>query len=353
MPSFNPLAATGIGSVPFTDPEEAVALILEYLPQVPFWPQMVRLGFLEEMNVQAARGLPALRVDEGARVVALDPRIPRDEALTQFYEAVLSGDLATFAFEAREAQGFFALLKAVASRKFPCPALKGQMSGPVTLAGVIKDPAGKPILYDRELTQAVCQGLARKAAWQAARFRELGKAPVIFFDEPYLTGFGSAYLPISREEVMEILGQTLEETRQAADGPITLGVHCCGNTDWSILLENDIDILSFDSFNYFDSLLLYDKALQKFLARGGWLAWGLVPTGDELKEETTESLWQRFKEQVVRLAAEQKLNLKEVLSQALLTPACGMGYLSPDSARRVLAELKELSARGRQWLASV
>jgi len=103
----------------------------------------------------------------------------------------------------------------------------------------------------------------------------------------------------------------------------------------------------------FDSLLLYDKALQKFLARGGWLAWGLVPTGDELKEETTESLWQRFKEQVVRLAAEQKLNLKEVLSQALLTPACGMEYLSPDSARRVLAELKELSARGRKWLASV
>ncbi len=352
MPAFQPLTATGIGSVPFADPEEAVNLILEYLPQVPFWPQMVRLGFREEMNVQAARGLPALQVDEGARVVALDPEIPRDEALARFYEAVLSGDLESFAFEPREAQGFFALLAAVASRKFPCPTLKGQMSGPVTFAGVIKDLAGKPILYDRELTQAVCQGLAHKAAWQATKFRELGKDPVIFFDEPYLTGFGSAYLPISKPEVMEILSQTLEETRQAA-GPITLGVHCCGNTDWSLLLEIDIDLLSFDSFGYFDSLRLYDRALQKFLARGGWLAWGLVPTGEELKDETTESLWQRFKEQVTQLAAEQKLGLREVLSQALLTPACGMGYLSEESARRVLTELKELSARGRQWLASM
>lgn len=352
MPSLKPLTATGIGSVPFTDPEEAVALILEFLPQVPFWPQMVRLGFREEMNVQAARGLPALRLDEAARVVEVDPEIPRDEALARFYEAVLSGDLAPFAWEPRDARGFFALLAAVAAGKFPGPVLKGQLSGPVTLAGVIKDHTGKPILYDRELTQAVCQGLARKAAWQAARFRELGKDPVIFFDEPYLTGFGSAYLPISRAEVLEILGQTLEETRQAAAGPITLGVHCCGNTDWSLLLEADIDLLSFDSYGYFDNLRLYDRALQKYLARGGWLAWGLVPTGDELQEETTESLWQRFQGQVTQLAADQQLGLKEILSQALLTPACGMGYLSPENARRVLAVLAELSLRGQRWLAS-
>jgi hypothetical protein len=352
MPSLKPLTATGIGSVPFTDPEEAVALILEYLPQVPFWPQMVRLGFREEMNVQAARGLPTLRLDEAARVVEVDPEIPRDEALARFYESVLSGDLAPFAWEPRDARGFFALLEAVAAGKFPGPVLKGQLSGPVTLAGVIKDHTGKPILYDRELTQAVCQGLACKAAWQAARFRELGKAPVIFFDEPYLTGFGSAYLPISRAEVMEILGQTLEETRQAATGPITLGVHCCGNTDWSLLLEADIDLLSFDSYGYFDSLRLYDRDLQKYLARGGWLAWGLVPTGDELQRETTESLWQRFQGQVTQLAADQQLGLKEILSQALLTPACGMGYLSPENARRTLAMLAELSLRGRRWLAS-
>jgi hypothetical protein len=352
MPYLTPLTATGIGSVPFTDPNEAVALILEYLPQVPFWPQMVRLGFREEMNVQAARGLPALRLDETARMVEVDPEISRDEALARFYESVLSGDLAPFAWEPRDAQGFFALLSAVAAGQVPGAALKGQLAGPVTLAGVIKDAAGKPILYDRELTQAVCQGLARKAAWQAARFRELGKDPVIFFDEPYLTGFGSAYLPICREEVMEILGQTLTETRQAAAGPITLGIHCCGNTDWSLLLEADIDLLSFDSYGYFDSLRLYDRALRKFLARGGWLAWGLVPTGDELQAETTESLWQRFQGQVSQLAAEQQLGLKQILSQALLTPACGMGYLSPENARRGLAVLAELSVRGQRWLAS-
>jgi hypothetical protein len=350
MSPLPPLAATGIGTVPFTDAEASAAAILENLPEVPYWPQMVRLGFPEEMVAQAARGLPGLKVDLEARTVAVDPDIPREEALARLYEEVWAGDLAPFALEPGEAAGFFALLRACASSKSKVQALKGQLSGPVTFAGMVKDQAGKPILYDPEVTQAVCQGLARKAVWQAQQFWDLGQEAVIFFDEPYLTGFGSAYLPISKGEVMDILTQTLEAVRQS--GPVSLGVHCCGNTDWSLLLEAPLDILSFDSYGYFDSLRLYEKALQGFLGRGGWLAWGLVPTGEDLDAETGDSLWERFQGQVQQLAPAGTA-IKEILSHSLLTPACGMGYLSPVAATRVLGLLAELSAKGRSWLASL
>jgi len=355
MSGLAPLAATGIGSVPFTDPRETVALILETLPQIPYWPQMVQLGYLEDMTAQSARGLPGLKVNLEKRLVQMDPDLPRDEALAQFYEAILSGDLTPFAFKEEDAQGFFGLLRAVSAKNCPATALKGQLSGPITFAVIVKDAEGKPILYDRELTQAVCAGLARKAAWQAEQFRQLGKEPVVFLDEPSLTGFGSAYLPISREEVLEILSQTLEETRAAAAGPVTLGTHCCGNTDWSLLLTAPLDIVSFDSYGFFENLRLYAEALSAFLARGSWLAWGLVPTLDpeEFNQETADTLWQRFKEQVTRLAADLKLTQKHILSQSLLTPACGTGFMSPADASRVLTTLAELSSRGQAWLASL
>jgi hypothetical protein len=335
--------------VPFTDPDGAATSILEHLPEVPFWPQMVRLGFPEEMVAQAARGLPGLKVDLEGRTVTVDPDIPREEALARLYEEVWAGDLAPFALEPGEASGFFALLRAAPS-KSAIQALKGQLSGPVTFAGMVKDLEGKPILFDHELTQAVCQGLARKAVWQAQKFWDLGKDAVIFFDEPYLTGFGSAYLPISKREVMEILTQTLDAVRQS--GPVTLGVHCCGNTDWSLLLETPLDILSFDSYGYFDSLRLYEKALQDFFARGGWLAWGLVPTGEDLQGESADSLWERFQGQAQQLAV-PGMTTKEIISRSLLTPACGMGYLSPEAATRVLDLLKQMSVRGRKWLATL
>lgn len=354
MLPLTPMAATGIGSVPFTDPGEAISLILETLPQIPYWPQMVRLGFREEMTAQAARGLAVLKVDEAARTVQVDPALARDEALAGFYEAALSGELEPFALAEEEAHGFFALHRAVAAGGQPCQALKGQLAGPVTFAGMVKDQEGKAILFDRELTQAVCLGLARKAAWQIKQFRDLGKEPIIFLDEPYLTGFGSAYLPISREEVLEILGQTIEEVRQAAGGPVAVGLHCCGNTDWGLLLEAPIDLLSFDSYGYFDSLRLYEKPVTKFFDRGGWLAWGLVPTGaDEFRQENADGLWLRFTQQVAQLAQDLKTGAKDILSRALLTPACGMGYLSPEEARRSLKVLADLSLRGQEWLASL
>jgi hypothetical protein len=134
-----------------------------------------------------------------------------------------------------------------------------------------------------------------------------------------------------------------------------LGIHCCGNTDWSLLLSVPIDILSFDSFGYFESLRLYDRALAHYLDRGGWLAWGLVPTLDpeEFKKETADSLWQRFQAQITQLAGDVHRGLKDILARSLLTPACGTGYMSPDDSRRVLTTLKELGIRGQEWLAAL
>lgn len=350
MPAFPPLAATGIGSVPFTDPEEAVALVLKHLPEVPFWPQLVRLGFQEDMVAQGVRGLPALRLDEANRTVTSDPDQSRELALAAFYEAVWTDDLEPFAMAPEEAQGFFALCRQAAAAANGPTALKGQVVGPVTFAGMVKDSQGKPILYDRELTQAASLGLANKAAWQAHKFRELGKEAVIFFDEPILTGFGSAFFPVSRDEVVTMLTDTLNAVRQP--GPVIIGIHCCGNTDWSLLLKLPIDILSFDSYGYFESLLLYDRELRDFLDRGGWLAWGLIPTSDALNREDEASLWERFQQQL-QLTADRGFDLHRLLTQALLTPACGLGYLSVEMAVRALTLLHGLSVRGRRWLESL
>ena len=69
---------------------------------------------------------------------------------------------------------------------------------------------------------------------------------------PFSRGSGPPIYPSSKDEVTTILTQTLEETREATAGPVTLGMHCCGNTDWSLLLNAPIDILSFDSYGYFE-----------------------------------------------------------------------------------------------------
>jgi hypothetical protein len=347
MKSLPALAATGIGSVPFLDDHEAVQLILANLIQIPYWPQMAQKGFQEDMVAQGAGGLPLIVRDQEQRQVRVTDAVDRDAALTQFYEAALTEDLDTFALTPEEAAGFFGLMAALKSLPPDSPAfVKGHVVGPVTFATVVKGLDGKAILFDQDLIQAVTRGLALKAAWQVSKIRETGRQAVIFFDEPSLTGLGSAFMQISREEVITLLTETITAAREP--GEAYFGVHCCGNTDWSVLLETPIDILSFDSYEFFDNLKLYDKPLKNFLARGGYLAWGLVPTSPTAPAETEEALWTKFTAQVEELVR-MGLDRKALLSQSLLTPACGLGCLAPDKAKASLENLAGLSRRAQSW----
>jgi len=56
--------ATGIGSLPYVDIDKAVGLVLENLPQIPYWPQLPRGGYKENMVAQYTEAMPCVKVDE-------------------------------------------------------------------------------------------------------------------------------------------------------------------------------------------------------------------------------------------------------------------------------------------------
>jgi hypothetical protein len=192
----------------------------------------------------------------------------------------------------------------------------------------------------------ITKHLGMKAAWQVQQLRALGVPAIIFFDDPGLVGFGtSAYISISRE----MITAALTEVIQAAHGAGGLvGVHVCANADWSLLLESQADIISFDAYSYFDKFILFDTQLKSFLNAGGMLAWGIVPTGnpDDINRESVDSLYALWQEQ---LHAVERLDVpkQKILAQSFITPSCGTGALSLDHATRVLELTRDLSERIR------
>mgnify|MGYP001584719604 CR=1 FL=1 len=64
--------ATGIGSVPFKDPESALSVIFENLKAVPFWPQLPRRSFMESMYVQYSEGMPGLVIDDSRKTIHIE-----------------------------------------------------------------------------------------------------------------------------------------------------------------------------------------------------------------------------------------------------------------------------------------
>ena len=185
---------------------------------------------------------------------------------------------------------------------------------------------GKPILHDQELAEAMTKGLAIKALWQVKNLEKSGRRPVIFIDEPYLSGYGSAFSSIQRHEVVDMLRIVIDYLRENSD--VLTGIHCCGNTDWSMILEAGPDIINFDAFEYMDHFLLYEDDIVKFIEGGGAIAWGIVPTSGFSGDESVDNLFLMLEKGLKRIS-EWGVNADLIAQRSILTPRMRHGHYEP------------------------
>lgn len=354
--SFLPCGmATGIGSVPFEDPDDALALILAELPECPHWPQLPLRGQPEHFVHQFLQPLVecGLLVFDADRWFFDMTRDTCPENLTTFYSASLAGEegddqaLQPFLPPPKAAAGFHAFLaRAGTDAVFEKAAFfKGQIAGPLTVALELKDERGRSAYYREDLRDVIVRNLSLNARAQANALSSLGKTAMVFVDDPAVGAYGSwAHLTLSRETILEDLNAILAAIR--AEGALC-GIHACEAVDWSLLMDSSTDILSVDTYRFGDSLIPYAEPLRGFLERGGTVAWGIAPTLDDPFTETAESLLQRLHRLWEELFP-APTDLNHVMRHSMITPACGTGLLSEAQARRIYELTAEVSRRVRE-----
>jgi methionine synthase II (cobalamin-independent) len=339
--------ATGIGSLPLTGPDEAAALSLRYLPEAPIWPQLPKRSFHEHMDGQYSESLPGLVIDEKRQRFSFDTAKDLTPELETFFERYLAKDYEFFGLSEDYAAGFHAYVRGL-KKGLPGGArfLKGHITGPLTMGISFKDEAGKDIVHNDVVFDAVVKGLAMKAAWQIETLKQFGLPVIIFIDEPAMESLGSAFSAASPQMVAEKLNEIIDTVHEV--GGIA-GIHCCGNADWPLLFNTRVDIVNFDAFGFMDKVLLYPDDIKAFLARGGALAWGIVPTSEFTGTETADGLIARLDGGMKRLE-KNGIGRDALRRQCLLTPSCGMGSLTPEKAEAILKLLKEVADKVKRTI---
>ncbi|MFA6357776.1 MAG: hypothetical protein WCY09_03810 [Candidatus Omnitrophota bacterium] len=330
--------ATGVGSLPLVDAQEAVDLILRSVPGAPFWPQLPKIDPREGMIVQFSEHLPGLQVDaRGLYFAAQD----KEKALELFYEKFIALDLDYFKITPQFSRGLYAFYQRLQNTNLAdMEFIKCQVTGPFTFCAGINDSEGKAILHDEVLMQAMVKGLSMKALWQLDLFKKFGKKIIMFFDEPYLSAVGSAYTPVNRNDVIDIFSELTDSLKSQG---CLIGIHCCGNTDWSMLTEAEgVDIINFDAFNFQERFVLYADNLNNFLKRGGIICWGIVPTQEDDRIQTPELLAQKIRSGL-DILAKKGIDRGLLLERLLISPACGLGTLDVQKAKDILSLLNRTS----------
>lgn len=319
-PPLHPGTPAAVGSLPFTDTTVGVTEALRLTPELPTAPQLPRRHPREGMLAQVAAGVPGVTVDAESGSVRVDRR------------RLSAGD-AGRPLDPEAWAGTLAFLDAVGATGRTGP-VKLQITGPITLGLALFHGGARP---SRSFAVAATVVRDRVRALLTAAADAAPDAPVVLvLDEPGLTAYPSDAFPLGADETIDLLSGGLAAAKAAA----MAGVHCCGPTDWRLVLHAGPDLISMPV----DDSVGDDAAgLSSFLDRGGWVAWGVVPTDRPLGERE-DVHWRRL----TGLWCDLSRNGCDPMllrTQSILTPACGLAHHAPAQVDHVFGLVQRLAER--------
>jgi hypothetical protein len=322
---------TGVGSLPFADPREAVRFVADHSPVLPFWPQLPRRHPSEGIIPQGLGRLSAF-LEPAAKPFC---RKVRADSVSSFASALKDDDASLMP---ESAAGFFEFENAIRAGSFPnALAFKAQSEGPATLAHcVFVDET--PLARQPGWLGHVTTFVARQAVWQVNRLQQFGKPVIFVLDEPAISIALSCAAADGAAEIVAAVASVLGAVRKAG---ACAGLHCCAPLPIELMRALDLDLVSFDAHLPLDGANWLDLA-GSVIARSGHLAFGLVPTGLAPMPGTEElfALW-------LRLAASAG-DLTTVAERTIVTATCGLGLATPERAGAAFEACRKLGDRIQQ-----
>lgn len=338
--------ATAIGSVPYDNVESALRLLADCLPYWPHWPQLPGSSDEEGFVLQYIQPLIKFNLIEKRKN---DLVFRRDQAdwqdnLLRFYEAYFSfkegSETEIFALNGKAFVGLNAFCSSFSSYFPLAEGVKGQLSGPLSLGLDIKDETGKDCFYDRELLDLLLKCLETQGIMQVKKLKKLGLPVMLFIDDPAIFLLGTAgYITLTDEEIQAALLALIKPLQEVG---AKVGVHVCSKSQWPVLLELPLDVISFDAYHFFDSMALYSAELLAYLNKGGKIAWGIVPTEEEAVNLSPDDLQSLIRTQVKELA-DRGIEPELLFKNIIWTPSCGTGTLQEKTTEHIYHLLRGVS----------
>ncbi|MGH3402428.1 MAG: methionine synthase [Streptosporangiaceae bacterium] len=318
-------SATGVGSMPGTDPAQACAVVIGELPDFPYLPELPGRGVGADMIGRTAALLVDLPVETTPRGWKFATHPGKDQRRA---DGFLNFDLDAVQQAAEGYRGPF----------------KISVCGPLTLAARIElSRTQNPALADEgalaDLTASLAEGLAAFAAQVGERVP--GATVLLQVDEPSLPAVldgrirTASGLNFARALDETVASATLRTVLEAA-GTYTV-VHCCAaRFPFLFIRDTGARAVSFD----LELVGRRDEdAVAEVAESGLGLLVGAVPTVADSRAAPRPP--RDTAEAVVTLWRRMTLDPDRLAEQVVVTPACGLAGLSPEDARSRLEHCRE------------
>ena len=299
---------TAMGIMPQTDVDKALELALDL--DIPFWPQLPKVSFYEDMYAQTSENFPGIVVDVEGQRISFDTA-KFEEELGEYSQTMDSAE--TFALSRDYSAVYHRFL---AQDLNGYHAIRGQLTGPVSFGFKVVDENAKPIIYNDGIRTILFDFIQRKANIQHQELSQKNRNAFVWLDEP---GLGWVFSGLSGYNDVRAK-EDYQDFLNGLEGP--KGLHLCANVNLPYLLELGIELLSFDAYQMEVMPKGYASAVAEFIKGGGIITWGIVPTDSaSLSKETPETLAGMLSGYWEVVSRQIGLGLGQIAKQALIAPA--------------------------------
>ncbi len=299
---------TAMGIMPHRNVERALKLALDL--DVPYWPQLPNLGYYEDMYAQASEHFPGVTVDVLNKHISFSSRQFEDELADYSTEMA---DPALFSLNEAHSVVYHRFLREDLARY---AAIRGQVIGPVSYGFKVMDENNMPVIYSDQVRPLLFDFIARKVNAQYHELAAKNPHAFVWLDEPGLGWVFSGLSGFSDVRAKE----EYDDFLKALDGPPAL--HLCASVNLPYLLSLGMAVLSFDAFQMDVMPKGYAQSVAGYLAGGGIISWGIVPTDSlSLSSETPETLTDRLLKYWEVVSANSDVPAPLIAKQSLIAPA--------------------------------
>src|SRR4030042_5820100 len=215
---------TAMGILPHQDVERALEVALSL--DIPFWPQLPKVSYCEDMYVQALENFPGVRIDPAHQKIYFDLSLFYEELPSYFEKA---DDPQTFRLTKEFSVVYHRFLERDLSRY---SAIRGQMISPISLGLKIVDQDQKSIIYHDEVREVLFDFIQRKVNRQYQELKAKNPNAFVWVDDPGLELIFTAFSGYNEGQAREDLDRFLG----GLEGP--KGIHLCARPDWDFLLKS-------------------------------------------------------------------------------------------------------------------
>ena len=294
------------GNLPYEDIRLCKQMMLKLYEDVPFLPELPLLND-ENIIMLTTENIPAIKIsDENLLIIADESSEELQKALDIMnitYNSETYENYEQFSSNSAYITLYWEMLKRIKPKHTVINIL-----GPYSLAESISNIAPEVILTDRNYRKFISECIALKTIWFLQNIKKYSPdtKPIIMLNEPHFSKFGMLKYNnenITAETLPTLYSKLVLKIKKLG---AFVGVQSFDKCNWQIILDSNVDMISFGAYNNPQNLNIIAPKVNNFLSKGGYINWGMIPVNNEkvIKSLNIDSIYKKFTTAIEELSSE-------------------------------------------------